>query len=261
MLNPDGAVRFQRRNAQNIDINRDAFALRTPEAKLLKEIQAKLKPKFGFNLHDQELSTVGSSKIISAMSLLAPAYDHKRSDNRVRKHAKYLAAVFNQVLQKYIPGRVTKYDDSYEARAFGDTMQKWGTSTLLVESGHVIDDPEKGSIRKLNFVGIISSLYSIATGEYTSPGVSGYEKLPLNGKRAYDVIIRNVTIKKSDKQKIRADLAVSYQVDTHSELPPKLIDMGDLHPYAGMKEIDAGGKAISQNLLRINEPFEWERYF
>jgi len=31
MLNPDGAERFQRRNAQGIDINRDALRLQTPE--------------------------------------------------------------------------------------------------------------------------------------------------------------------------------------------------------------------------------------
>ena len=36
MLNPDGAERFQRRNAQSIDINRDALRLQTPEGRVLK---------------------------------------------------------------------------------------------------------------------------------------------------------------------------------------------------------------------------------
>lgn len=36
MLNPDGAHRFQRRNAQNIDINRDALHLQAPESRILK---------------------------------------------------------------------------------------------------------------------------------------------------------------------------------------------------------------------------------
>jgi murein tripeptide amidase MpaA len=36
MLNPDGAERFQRRNVQSIDINRDALRLQTPEGRMLK---------------------------------------------------------------------------------------------------------------------------------------------------------------------------------------------------------------------------------
>ena len=36
MLNPDGSERFQRRNVQSIDINRDALLLQTPEGRLLK---------------------------------------------------------------------------------------------------------------------------------------------------------------------------------------------------------------------------------
>jgi murein tripeptide amidase MpaA len=44
MLNPDGALRNQRRTAQGIDLNRDALALVTPEGRLLKQLQNKLNP-------------------------------------------------------------------------------------------------------------------------------------------------------------------------------------------------------------------------
>lgn len=261
MLNPDGAVRFQRRNAQNIDINRDALALRTQEAALLKKMQTDLKPHFAFNLHDQELSTVGNNRVISTMSLLAPAYDSERSDNAVRTKAKQIASVFNDILQLYIPGRISKYDDSFEPRAFGDNMQKSGTSTLLVESGHIENDPKKEMIRKLNFVGIISALISIANSEYQSINTDQYEKLPPTGKRAYDLIIRNATIDHDGRGKTTADLAVSYQVDTHSESPPKLVDAGDLHPFTGLKEIDAKGKMVPSSALKMTEAFDWEKYF
>ena len=42
MLNPDGAERFQRRTATDIDMNRDALRLQTPEGTLLKHMQQTL---------------------------------------------------------------------------------------------------------------------------------------------------------------------------------------------------------------------------
>src|SRR3989304_6355406 len=51
MVNPDGAERYQRRNALDIDINRDGVALQTPEARVLKAVRDEFRPEFGFNLH------------------------------------------------------------------------------------------------------------------------------------------------------------------------------------------------------------------
>ena len=53
MLNPDGAERTTRRNAQGIDINRDALRLQTPEGRFLKEVRDRFEPTVGFNLHNQ----------------------------------------------------------------------------------------------------------------------------------------------------------------------------------------------------------------
>ncbi|MDI6765502.1 MAG: M14 family zinc carboxypeptidase [Bacteroidota bacterium] len=261
MLNPDGAIRFQRRTVHGIDMNRDALALETPEAKILKKLQQEFKPSFGFNLHDQELSTVGTTKEIAAIGLLAPSLDYRKTENNILLHTKQLAAVFASVMDQFIPGKITKYDDAFEPRAFGDNMQRWGTSTLLVEAGHVFNDPDKNFIRKLNFVGILSSLYAIAAGDNKEFDIAAYENLPFNGKRAYDVIVRNILIVNENGKKIKADLGISYQVDTHSELPPKLVDVGDLHTFVGVREIEGMGKVIPQSVLKLNEAFEWEKYF
>ncbi|UJH89705.1 hypothetical protein LZ575_11585 [Antarcticibacterium sp. 1MA-6-2] len=53
MVNPDGAERFERRNTLNIDLNRDALRLQSPESQTLKRVRDSIKPEFGFNLHDQ----------------------------------------------------------------------------------------------------------------------------------------------------------------------------------------------------------------
>ena len=261
MLNPDGAARFQRRTAQRIDINRDAIALETPEARALDNVREQWRPHFGFNLHDQELSTVGSSKNLSAIALLAPSFDAEKSDNEVRTKAKHLAATFASVMKQYIPNNLARYDDSFEPRAFGDTMQGLRTSTVLVESGHWMNDPEKNFIRKLNFIGILSSLYAIAAGEYERTDISIYEHLPVNSKKAYDLIIRNILIDHSNGKSTQADFGISYQVDTHMESTPKLVDFGDLQPFVGLREIDGKGKMILHSLLVLGEKFEWEQFF
>ncbi|MBI5475879.1 MAG: peptidase M14 [Ignavibacteriales bacterium] len=261
MLNPDGAERFQRRTSQMIDLNRDAKSLRTPEAVLLKSIRNKIRPSFGFNLHDQELSSVGYKKELSAIGLLAPAFDAQKSDNQIRMKAKHLASVFASTMKQFISGKVTKYDDSFEPRAFGDNMQLWGTSTLLVESGHVQDDLQKDFIRKLNFVGILSSIFAIATDALEEFDLKEYEELPFNGKKAYDLIIRNILIESKNGIKTEAELGISSQVDTHSEPPPKLVDVGDLSLFIGLAEIDGRGKCIPLDDLKLNNRFETEKYF
>ena len=76
MLNPDGAERFQRRNAQSIDINRDALRLQTPEGRVLKALRDRLNPRVGFNLHNQSWRTsVGKPPKPASISLLSVAYD------------------------------------------------------------------------------------------------------------------------------------------------------------------------------------------
>ena len=77
MLNPDGAEVFKRRNAYDIDLNRDALRLQSPEARLLKHLRDSLNPEFGFNLHDQSrLYTVGTTSKPATISFLAPAFDY-----------------------------------------------------------------------------------------------------------------------------------------------------------------------------------------
>lgn len=261
MLNPDGAARFQRRTAQGIDMNRDALALETPEARILKNTQHEYKPAFGFNLHDQELSTVGTTQKITALSLLAPAFDDQKSDNDVRLRAKHVAALLAESAQHLAPGCIARYDDTFEARAFGDSMQRWGTSTVLIESGHIRDDAEKASIRRINAVIILASLHAIATGDYANSNLAHYESLPFNSDRAYDLIIRNIAVRHPGGSTTRADLGISYQVDTHTEETPVLVDLGDLRTFACMREIDGSGKIIPSDRLAIAKPFAWDEFF
>jgi hypothetical protein len=212
MLNPDGAAHFQRRNAQGIDINRDAGQQATPEARALKRVQERFQPMFGFNLHDQNVRTrVAGSNRAAAIGLLAPEFDTAGSANAVRTRAKQVAVVFRHAVEPLVGGHITRYDASYMSRAFGDNMQRWGVSTVLVESGGWKDDPEKQFLRKVNFAGLLSAFEAIATGRYEEADAAEYTDLPENGRTIYDLLIHGGTVVASGLPHYRADLALNYE--------------------------------------------------
>ena len=149
MLNPDGAEKYTRRNTLGIDINRDALRLQSPEGKTLKRIRDSLNADFGFNLHDQNIYyNAERTNKPATISYLAPAYNYEKDINQVRGNAMRIIVFMNNIIQKYAPGQVGRYNDAFEPRAFGDNIQKWGTSTILIESGGYKNDVEKQEIRK-----------------------------------------------------------------------------------------------------------------
>ena len=249
MLNPDGAERFQRRTATEIDMNRDALRLQTPEGALLKKLQNELKPEFAFNLHDQNTRySVGNSNKQATISFLATAYNFNRDWNEVRTRSMQVICGMNEVLQQFIPQHVAKYSDEHEPRAFGDNIQKWGSSLILIESGGYFDDREKQTIRKMNFVAILSALHAIANKSYTKYQLADYEAIPNNEKYLFDLLIRNATFQYHNKI-IKKDLGINvFEKNTVKAkdftLKSVLEDMGDLSTFWGINELDASGMMI-----------------
>lgn len=267
MINPDGAERFQRRTAQLIDLNRDALKLETAEAKILKSIREQYKPAFGFNLHDQDPRyTVGPTKNVTTLALLAPAVDEPRLDNDVRRRAKLVAAQLVEAMNQFIPGHVARYDDTFEPRAFGDNIQKWGTSTVLIESGGWMGDREKMFIRKLNFVAILASLNSIASGQFEKADLNSYEQLPLNTKNFYDMIFRNVVFQPpSNVPPVRLDVGVNLEEKRDSVtgelmLVGKIEDLGDLSTFGAFEEYDCGGILLDSTVIDMEKSMRREEF-
>ena len=263
MLNPDGAERYTRRTAQLIDMNRDALALITPEARILKEACDKYQPAYGFNLHDQDIRlTVGTTKKIAAMALLAPPTDELRTDNPVRERAKKVASTFAQILNLFIPGYVAKWDDSFEPRAFGDNIQKWGTSTILVESGGWKGDPNKFFLRKLNCIALLATLYAIANGEHAQADTGVYEQLPFNMKLGCDQIIRNAVLQSNNQSApIRVDVGINIETQQGAsadslEQIATIVELGDLSTFTALeKDIDAHGSELDANRITLDRSF------
>ncbi len=241
MLNPDGAELFRRENAAGVDINRDAARLATPEGRALKALRDKLHPDFGFNLHDQNARTrAGRLGLQTAIALQAPPTDTSDEYNDVRTRAGQVAARIVETLRGEIPGRMAHYDDTYNPRAFGDHMQAWGTSTVLIESGALPDDPEKQRLRALNVVAILSALDGIATGDYTNADVKEYEALPFNAGGARSLLVTGGTLVLPGLAPIQADVAIDYEDQLH-KAKPVLRDVGDLSTSVAVDTLDAAG--------------------
>ena len=249
MVNPDGAERRKRHNAMGIDINRDARAMVSPEAQVLRDIHRKIAPDFGFNLHDQELHSVGDAPRVAALALLAPPLDEQRSVPPTRLRAMRVGALITGALQPFVQGHIARYDDAYEPRAFGDLYQSLGTSTLLIESGHWPQDPEKAMIRKLNVVAILSGLWSIAGWSYEDADLDLYTNLPCNGKRMFDLLIRGLELRHPDGWTGPVDLGVLFERNSDRAT---IKEIGDLQMYGGLEVHTLRNRSLPPELMNID---------
>ncbi len=258
LLNPDGAQRRQRRNSAGIDINRDAQALSTPEGSALYTVHSRLHPDFGFNLHDQELNSVGLSPLPSAMALLAPAPGIDKNNTGIRVRAMRVCALISRILEPYARGCITRYEDSYEPRAYGETLQAAGTSAVLIESGHWPNDPQKAFVRQLNVIGILTALRSISNGSHEDTELDYYQRLPLNGKRMVDLLIRGVRLRHPSGWERVVDVGVMFQ-KSHDRVQIK--DIGDLHTFGGLETIELADRTVSTELLHVDAVLPTQELF
>jgi hypothetical protein len=250
MLNPDGAERFQRRNAQSIDVNRDALRLQTPEGRVLKALRDRLNPRVGFNLHNQGWRTsVGDPPKPASISLLSVAFDEARTENAGRKLTKQICAVIRDALEPFASGQIGRYDDEFEVRAFGDNITLWGTPVVLIETGPWPSEEPDTALVRLNFIAIVSALDALATGLVERADPRRYETLPVNESRLFFVLIKNATlINGTGVPPFTADIGVVANrrvqaSDGRRELQTTLTidDLGDLSTMGALRTIDATG--------------------
>ncbi|MDP2302808.1 MAG: M14 family zinc carboxypeptidase [Ignavibacteria bacterium] len=257
MLNPDGAEKFVRFNSVGIDINRDARALQSPEAKMLSNIVDEIKPDFAFNMHDQDYRwSVGGNDKVVALSVLAPAFDEAKTINESRSKA---ISLLSKLIKKFKPlteERITRYGDDFEPRSFGDTIASKEVSTILIEAGRWKSDREKQFLRKLNFLLLLESFYMICT-EKLEKDDSEYLSVPFNGKFLYDLVLRNVLIKKEENS-FKVDIAINreekfFSKDRTFYYISNIEAIGDLSTIYGIEEYDCDGLTLSEGKITEEE--------
>jgi len=255
MLNPDGASVYERRNAQGIDINRDALMLATPEGRLLKSVRDRFSPLLAFNLHDQgRRITVGETGVLSSISLLAVAGDEKGTITPGRLRAKRVASRIARVLTPSIPGGVARYDEDWNPRAFGDNVTAWGSPVVLIESGGF---PKGGGFRdltRLNFIALASILDGLARNDLADETPDLYDALLRNKADAYaDVALVGASLLEPRSGKwfeadVAFDILASDQAVSGCSPAPRtgsrIVEIGDSRVVKPARTIDARGLAV-----------------
>ena len=265
MLNPDGADMFVRPNQQGIDINRDALDLRTPEARLLKQLRDDWGPAIGFNLHNQRsLTTVDGTTNQATISLLVVLGDAAKTMNQGHERNQRLVSAIAAALQRFIPGHIARYGDEWTPTAFGDNFSAWGTPTILIETG-ALHGKDEMFLVKLNYVAFFTALNALASGSEKTADPGIYLSLPENGSgRLYNFVFRRASFPPAAGLPGRtADIAVITERRRASFAAPNFIRaIGDLSSVRGLDEYDASGYIVVQRLgsLRTGELAEFAFY-
>ena len=250
MLNPDGAERFQRRNAQGLDVNRDALGLQSPEGQILKTVRDRFNPRIGFNLHNQGWNTsLGDPPKPASISLLSVAYDKARSENAGRKLTKKVCAVIRDSLEPFASGQIGRYDDEFEVRAFGDNLTLWGTPVVLIETGPFPSAEPDPFLVRLNFIAIVSALDALATGNVDKADPKRYETLPMNESKGLYLLVKNATVLSGTGiRAFTADIGISANRRVRTvegrrqiQIQANIADLGDLRTYGALRTIDGTG--------------------
>ncbi|WP_418262970.1 M14 family metallopeptidase [Flavobacterium faecale] len=248
MLNPDGARLYTRENANKVDLNRDSQDLTQPESKLLRETFESFQPDYCYNLHDQRtIFGVDMTGEPATMSFLAPSYNEEREVNTSRLKAIELIAGINSALQKFIPGKVGRFDDSFNINCIGDTFQYLGVPTLLFEAGHFPGDYNREATRKFVFIALVESFKLLSENDIVLNGIEDYLNIPQNKQSFYDFIYKNIKINYDGIEKI-TNFAAQYKeelVDGKIDFNAYIVEIGELENRFGHFSYDAKGAKYS----------------
>lgn len=259
MLNPDGAKQYTRENANGVDLNRDASNCTQPESVVLRNLVTQFQPDYCFNFHDQRtLFGLLESKKPATISFLTASFDESRSFNATREAAANVIVAMHQELEKYIPGQLGRFDDSFNINCTGDYFTSLGIPTVLFEAGHYQDDYERDEVRKFIFIALKTAFCCIYENVVVESCIAKYLNICENNKCFADIIFKNVNIIENNVEKI-SNFAVNYKevlFENSVKFEAIITEINCSDFLIGHQEIDAQQKLFKAsygNIPKIGE--------
>lgn len=252
MLNPDGAKDWTRRNALEIDINRDYLKESSTEIRLLKSIAFSKQYDYAFNLHEQKTVYSTDGNHPATLSFLAPPEDFEGTVTETRKKSMAVIASIYNALNKKIPNQIARYSDEFCPNASGDNFMKAGIPTILFEGGHFPNDYLRQNTRKYYTEALFHAIDAITQLKGNAEGFEDYFSIPENKESHFDIIYRNVKLNTNIESVL--DIAVQYKEvifagDEEISFIPYVVEVGDLSNFKGWKDVDCTGRFVSENLV------------
>ncbi|ACU07893.1 peptidase, family M14 [Flavobacteriaceae bacterium 3519-10] len=247
MLNPDGSQKWTRRNALEIDLNRDFLKMSSKEFPILRNIVESGGYDYGLNLHDQRtiFSTNGTDP--ATLAFLAPSENYDRDITGTRKKSMAVIAKIFENLRNELPCGIARYSDEFYPASAGDNFTKMGLPTILFEGGHFPDDYKRTATRRFYTLALYHALNAIVDLRGTTHDWQLYQDIPVNKETHYDIIYRNVKLNLDYECVL--DIAVQFReefADGSDEISfvPIVMEVGDVGMKKGWKEIDCTGKTF-----------------
>lgn len=244
MLNPDGSKDWKRRNAFDIDINRDFLKNSSAEMKILKSIVLNGNYNYLLNLHDQRTIFTTDGIHPATLSFLAPSESNEREITENRKKSMAVIAGIYLQLKQHLPNRIARYSDEFYPTSTGDNFMKSGIPAILFEGGFYENDLNREKTREFYTQALYFALKAMSVLKGDTYSYETYLDIPENKESHFDLIYRNVKLN-TDFECI-LDIAIQYReiLDDNQKLiyQPYVIEVGDLGHKKGWTEIDCTNK-------------------
>lgn len=263
MLNPDGAEMWTRRNALNIDINRDFRKKSSKELEfLLRQVMA-TKYDYALNLHEQRTIFSTDAEHPATLSFLSPSENVEREITETRKKSMAIIYSIFQKMNSLIPHHIARYSDEFYPTSAGDNFTQMGIPTILFEGGHYKNDYLRTETRKNYAIALYYAFKYISELHNSTAHWEKYQDIPENKDTHFDIIYRNVKLNTDFPSVL--DIAIQFreQIMPNQEeisFVPIVVEVGDCGNKKGWKEIDCTGKKFKSEDIspKIDAPQNFE---